>query len=358
MTEYTSSPEAISEYMTSRERTAVWVRSHAPIHSQFYSPSVEPSVLDDAGIPSAPASVVESTHSMPPKMVLKYTDGRPDVPISDYNATTKGHAADSTGRFQTLPYQRSGRSRSHGATEIGRNVSVRHNELRDNHALGSPTPEEIRVWPSPETSPPLPSQHVPRSKSLPRNAYSHENPQPPPLPTPSHAQLQQGRFAPSSHHSHASSTPTHQVTFSQSQPIAWHSLPSPPKSTFAAHPSQKVSSHAPPAIVYAPSHHSKPHYVPPVMYPHYPPPNAPGMTYSRSAPVRYATPYPSAHATSTILSSVHEEERSRSKSSAHDRSFAAAAAEHDESSETDSRGSGSTYYVIPSARQKVHIIVS
>jgi hypothetical protein len=361
--------------MSSRERTAVWVQSHAPIHSQFYSPSIPPSVLDDVSVPSTQPSEAESTRSIPPKMVLKYTDGRPDVPISNLHTDkglsrsgTKRRTGDSTSRSQTLPYERNGRSRSasHGATEVDRpqpHVSVRHNELRDRHALGSPTPEEIRVWPSHETSPPQHSQQTPRSKSLPRDPHVPEDLQSPPLPMPSHAQLQQGYFSPASHHTHPT-LPTHQISSSQSQPIAWHSLQSPSKGTFAPHSShsssQKSSSHTPPAIVYAPSHHSKSHYVPPAMYTQYPPPNAPGMTYSHSAPVRYphvaGTPYPSAHCGSTVLSSVHEEGRSRTKGSARDRALVVTASEQDDSSDTDSNRSGSTYYVIPTAGQKVHII--
>ena len=80
MTEYITSSYAFREHMSSRDRTARWVRSHSPTESKFYSPSLPPFVTDEL-VPSSPPSEAGSSHSMPPKMVLRYGDGRPDIPI-------------------------------------------------------------------------------------------------------------------------------------------------------------------------------------------------------------------------------------------------------------------------------------
>lgn len=84
MTEYTSSPAAIEQYRSARARTADWVTHHTHEPNYFVSPSVPPSLINDSddGM-STPSDSDFSSHSVPPRMMLKYPDGRPDVPISE-----------------------------------------------------------------------------------------------------------------------------------------------------------------------------------------------------------------------------------------------------------------------------------
>ncbi|KAJ3491579.1 hypothetical protein NLI96_g601 [Meripilus lineatus] len=85
MTEYTISSEAIKEYMSARERTAYWVQlqTNPTSGDQLLHPSAPPSILTDSDAPSygPSGSDAGSSHSLPPRMVLRYDDGRPDVPI-------------------------------------------------------------------------------------------------------------------------------------------------------------------------------------------------------------------------------------------------------------------------------------
>ncbi|KAJ6490714.1 hypothetical protein C8R47DRAFT_457023 [Mycena vitilis] len=352
MTEYTTSSQAIRDYLSSKERTKHWVQSRVDPPELCYSPSYAPSILSDPEFVPPPPSDTGSTHSLPPKMVLRYSDGRPDEPI--YNQDGGGVPLKRGGsklrpreslRSQTLPTPNRSRSGSHGG--------------------GAPrVPEEIRILPSHAVDAPRSAAHShTRSKSLPRNAYSQIQEPVPALP---------------SHHSHATNgaglpgplplpRPGPMVTFSQPPPQAWHNPALIPAGSHGRR-------HAPPPIVYAPSHHSgsRPHYAPPAMYTHPPKMGPNGMIYSHSAPVpsshyppKYPTPYPSVIAPSTHMSSVNEERRSgsRTPNRHHDRSRSrggGAARQMSPASSTSSftgsNGSGSTYYVMPTGRQKVHVI--
>ena len=81
MTEYTSDPEAIAHYLAARNRTANWVDSITG--KSLVAPSAPPSLVSDTddGL-SSQDSDAESSHSQPPRMVLRYPDGRPDVAVS------------------------------------------------------------------------------------------------------------------------------------------------------------------------------------------------------------------------------------------------------------------------------------
>ncbi|KAJ7706945.1 hypothetical protein B0H17DRAFT_1325704 [Mycena rosella] len=327
MTEYTTSSQAIRDYLSSKERTKHWVRTRIEPPDQCYSPSVAPSILyDPDAIPTSPPSEVGSTHSVPPKMVLRYSDGRPDEPIPLQDAhhplkrgSSKMKPHESL-RSQTLPTPHRSRAGSHGAPRV---------------------PEEIRILPS--HAPPSAAHSHARSKSLPRNTYSQIQdpiPQMPPLHPSQHGGVGLPGPLPLPR-------PGPLVTFSQ-----------PP-------PQQPWNGHGrhPPPIVYAPSHRTRPHYAPPAMYSHPPKIGPNGVIYSHSAPVpsaqyppKYPTPYPSAIASS----SIHEEQRSgsrtpsrRTRDRSRSRQLSPASST---SSLTGSDGSGSTYYVLPTGRQKVHVI--
>jgi hypothetical protein len=346
MTEYTTSSQAIRDYLSSKERTKHWVRSRIEPPDQCYSPSVAPSILNDSEFVPPPPSDVGSTHSVPPKMVLRYSDGRPDEPIYDagYGHLKRGGSKLRHGeplRSQTLPTPPRSRSGSHGAPRV---------------------PEEIRVLPSHAVDAPRSAAHShTRSKSLPRNAYSQiQDPVPElPLPHPSQHNLAVGGGG--FHGPLPLPRPGPLVTFTQSPPEPWHN----PAASHGHH-------HAPPPIVYAPGHRSRPHYAPPTIYTHPPKMGPNGMIFSHSAPVpsahyppKFPTPYPSVVPSSAHMSSVNEERRSGSRTpNRHDRSRSRSGTARrlspasSTSSFTGSNGSGSTYYVMPSGRQKVHVIVS
>ncbi|KAJ7161457.1 hypothetical protein C8R43DRAFT_335779 [Mycena crocata] len=346
MTEYTTSSQAIRDYLSSKERTKHWVRSRIEPPDQCYSPSAAPSILDPEYTPP-PASDAGSTHSVPPKMVLRYNDGRPDEPIyQDPNHPLKRGGSKlrprESLRSQTLPTSHRSRSGSHGAAPR--------------------VPEEIRILPSHAVDAPRSTtQSHTRSKSLPRNTYSQIQDPVPDLPLPR-----------SSQHSFSAGgaglpgplplpRPGPLVTFSQPPPQPWHNQPSDPAGSHGRR-------HAPPPIVYAPSHRSRPHYAPPAIYTHPPKMGPNGMIYSHSAPVpsshyppKYPTPYPSVVPSSGHMSSVHERRRSGSRTpNRRDRSRSDTPRQlspaSSTSSFTGSNGSGSTYYVMPTGRQKVHVI--
>ncbi|KAF9495821.1 hypothetical protein BDN71DRAFT_1506362 [Pleurotus eryngii] len=355
MTEYTTSSQAYREYMSSRERTARWVNAHSPTKTRFNSPSVAPSVIDGL-LPSSPPSEADSSHSLPPQMVLRFPDGRPDVPIPhDLDASASGPVS----RAHTLPQAAGAR--------------------RPYPDYSPPSgPEEIRILPSRTGQAPPPTSQT-RSQSLPRNAYSPSSrpsiqpPPPPPPPPPGAMHRSKPRLPlalPPPIHTPPESAPLPlpapqpQVTFDPQHipgSSAWH-----PYTDKVTNRRQPIKQHGhPPAIIYAPSHHSKSRYAPPAILSHPPPRGPGGVVYSHSIP-QYPTPYPSAMS-SSHLTSVHEEDVRRGGMSRprHDRSRSATLADdphhghHGRRSSVSSfvsNDSGSTYYVLPSGRQKVHII--
>ncbi|KAJ7633113.1 hypothetical protein FB45DRAFT_866571 [Roridomyces roridus] len=337
MTEYTTSSQAIRDYLSSKERTKYWVHSRAEPPEDCYSPSIPPSILEDPdfAVPISPPSDVGSTHSVPPKMVLRYTDGRPDEPIPYPYGTPpddRHHKSKSRPREQrshTLPTPPQSHSGSH-------------------HGRGAPrVPEEIRVLPSAG----LPKSSHSRSKSLPRDAFSQAQEPIPAMPPMA------GLPGPLPH-------PGPLVTFSQPHPQAWGH---PASGSDGSHGRRR---RAPPPIVYAPSHRSRPHYAPPAIYTHPPNMGPNGMIYSHSAPVPSAhyshyppknpTPYPSVMAPSTAhMSTVEEERRSGSRTPhGHHRSHSRARQRSPASSSSSvgSNDSGGTYYVMPQPGQRVHVI--
>ncbi|PPQ66192.1 hypothetical protein CVT26_011051 [Gymnopilus dilepis] len=328
MTEYTTSPHAFREFMSARERTQRWIQSVSPSDAELYSPSVPPSVLEGL-IPSSPPSEADSTNSTPPRMVLRYNDGRPDVPIPHPNGV---------GRSGSKRHQESNVPRSH--------TSYNHPNNRARQDFDSRPPEEIRILPSfgdgPAPSGPSRPTHS-RSKSLPRSSERIIEPEPelPPFIPPAHLQSH-SPYPPSHGAPHPTSAPPQQASFPQPH-HGW------PRHGHAKHP---------PAIVYAPPHNShRPNYAPPAMF-HHPPQVGPnGMIYSHSAPVpgqyppAYPPPYPPVGSQRhPSARDVRDHDRTRSFG----RSSRRNAAESAES--LGSEKSGSTYYVLPSHGQKVHVI--
>ncbi len=284
----------IHEFMNSRERTARWVQTHVPYNEEFYSPSVPPTNMGEY-VPSRPPSEAESSRSIPPKMVLRYNDGRPDIPIHHPNG---GHGlASSRGSDQ-------GHSPRHG-----RGRPDRHGRAVVPHA-----PEQIRILPATSGS-----RHAhARSKSMPRHAEYDRNHEPVPQ-IPSHHSSRHGS-------KHRGSPTQHKVTFAPpAQPTQpWHR----PKQTSGA---------------------GYPQYSPQYTFPHQTGPN--GVIYSHSAPTPAyypPQPMPPIHHSHRRTTSVHDPRRRRSGRHP--------AAESADSLGTDNSG---TYFVVPGPHgEKVLVIVS
>ncbi|GLB34596.1 hypothetical protein LshimejAT787_0201610 [Lyophyllum shimeji] len=368
MTEYTTSSQAVREYMTSRERTAYWVQSHE--ETEFYSPSAPPSALD-GWIPSSPVSEAESSHSVPPRMVLRWGNGVPDVPIPNsaepHRSGRSRHRRGGSGSRSPTSTTTSTDFPHHHRTRSG-SAPLAHSGLHHSNAYAEyapPAPEEIRVLPS--HGPPLPhpsSSSQPRSKSLPRSTEFSSQTRAPGRPGPMPRTRTPYPHGPSQ-------GPTPPGPVAQPAPFApqpWH--------PYAQGRPQHHTQKQPPAIIYAPSHtSSRPRYAPPAMY-HHPPQMGPnGMIYSHSAPVHSSTHHghgaglpstmvPPSH----TLARLREEEhhagtwsgRSNKRGGHHQtRSLSLVPpplSPASSSSSLNSGESGSTYYVLPSAGQKVHVI--
>ncbi|KAI4524480.1 hypothetical protein K525DRAFT_266962 [Schizophyllum commune Loenen D] len=381
MTEYDPSPEAIEEYYNSRSRTAAWI--HRLEVESLRAPSECPTRVDDALLPSRPPSEAGSSRSVPPKMLLRFNDGRPDVPIpvsghSSMKRISHRHhdRTESMSRPRTLPHPPSHHSRpslpdAFDAAWEGSQPHSRHRKRSDKSAKdktdGSRTPrDEHSVHTAPKHS---------RSKSLPQDkelraanrssghagsssSRAHHPPPTPPMPIPP--------SRPSSH-GHRSVVPNMQLAMVPASP--WHQ-PSVRAPSSSRHQQQRTS-HSPPAIVYAPSHHSQANYSPPAMYPH-PPARSPRHTMvSRSSPERGMpasyppTSSPPLSDQSRRPKRPRKREGDPPKRTRQQRSHSVplngekprrAPRSPSRSSRTPSEHSGSTYYVIPNAGQKVHVI--
>ncbi|PPQ99356.1 hypothetical protein CVT24_009221 [Panaeolus cyanescens] len=321
MTEYAiPSQQAYREFMSSRERTAYWVQRHAPLHDdEYYSPSIAPSV-SEGFVPSAPSSDAGSTHSTPPKMVLRYGDGRPDIPIP---LVPNGANAQS-------------RSQRHSVDRTGSGSSAGHS--RSSHSRHPEMPEEIRILPSASSKPKTHS----RSLSLPRGADAER-----PFYPPAHMQSQSTHRQPHGH----SSAPPHQVSFVQ-----------PPHHM---HPRGHHPKHAPVPMMYPQGHHSgrPPLPLPPPhgMYHQQPQLGPNGMIYSHSAPPvpgqpHYPTPYASGSGSHRHTASAHDI-RSHIHAPPMGRSGARRAGASAVSLGSEN-SSGNTYYILPAQGHngKVHVI--
>lgn len=328
MTEYTTSSEAIREYMAARERTALWVNEHAPAGAAkaFVSPSYPPSIISDSDAPSyGPSdSDEESSHSLPPRMVLRYNDGRPDIPIA--------HDAPIPNAHPPLPRQTHGpdglpshpaqnptqhsRSRSgshalpipnpqsHVPSRHAQSLSYatsHHTIIPQPHIPPSRSPESIVVLPSQQAEDSEPLAPPPTSISQNTSPHSQSSRLAPsgPRPLPSRSSIgtapprsrevdrskppqsptrsQHNVLAPAPRHASNVVHTAHLV--SPSPPIAHsHSQPVPPQVGGARYyggsyhaPTSRAQSqlpyqYLPPAIVYAPSSkRSKLNYAPPAI---------------------------------------------------------------------------------------------
>lgn len=410
MTEYATDPEAIHEFLTARDRTINWV----DVHSRgvpFMSPSSPPSILSDEDAPSyGPSeSDASSSHSLPPRMLLRYEDGRPDIPIShDRSAHSRGgpsahkssrHTRSRSGSLAHPPPVGNPPMPARQAQSLSYASGSRY---ASSNPSGQPlvtpprSPEHIRVLPS---RPADDSQHMARAPTQPQTAFTqpsiHDRVHT--LADPLHT-TNRSVYAPTPRHA---SPPTQPIPIAHSPTVQPQtqsaSGPHNGGSRFYEQPGMAASraqsglhyQYSPPAIVYAPSgKHGRSNYHPPAIvyspssHAHRRPP-APGIAYSRSDPLPHptqyshagSTPYPSAngstsrgarpraHSTTEHLHSQSQSQsqsrgRSHGSGSPRERTRTRSPTPSLSPSDTSTDSSGSTYYVLPSPGQKVQIIVS
>lgn len=158
MTEYTTDPTAIAHYLAARARTAHWVDT---LHGKsLVAPSVPPSLVSDTddGL-SSQDSDAESSRSLPPRMVLRYPDGRPDVPVStDKRWPPPSQKPTTPTPFHTRPRAGSG---SHGYPPSNPNI---HSRAPSNAVplYVSPPPPVVGMQPETIQIRPSPTSSVPR----------------------------------------------------------------------------------------------------------------------------------------------------------------------------------------------------
>ncbi|KAE9409610.1 hypothetical protein BT96DRAFT_931768 [Gymnopus androsaceus JB14] len=412
MTESQVSPQDIEQFYSSQHRVRDWITRHAD--HVFTSPNNPPSELDDQDALSSPPSDVESSHSIPPRLMLRYPDGR-ETPIP--HAHKDSHSTlgrDSRSRSNPL---HSSHQRSRSGSSPASPPALDHR--RESEQLRSHSPEEIHVLPSAsdETSP-LPSgSHHSRSRSLPRDAFSpSHNHDPMPTSSSSHHNTygvtsgmpMQTEMTPPIIPLLPSPGPHAGLARTQPAPAPWHSYAAPVRAGPMMPPSREHFKHNPPSIVYAPSHNSHTNYHPPAILSYRPTTGPNRIFYSHSVPPAQAqianAGYPSVHGSRAPQEErIHRHKRSsesrpsssrhrdRSAGSSKSKSTSGRKSGRDRSrslpfeeeypptqhqhhhhhnperhhrhharppSPVGSDGSGSTYYVLPTAKQKVHVLAT
>lgn len=169
MTEYTTDPEAIAHYLAARSRTAVWVDSITG--KTLVAPSAAPSLVSDTddGM-SSQDSDAESSHSLPPRMLLRYPDGRPDVSVS---ASWRSESQKPSSTSLTYSQHHASRPQpgSHGHHPSNPDM---HSRVPSNAVPLYVTPPPPIVATHPETIHVRPS---PTGQQSPPNAYFPPDPQ-------------------------------------------------------------------------------------------------------------------------------------------------------------------------------------
>ncbi|KAF8901299.1 hypothetical protein CPB85DRAFT_131433 [Mucidula mucida] len=154
MSVYTTNTQIVEEYYTRHNRVEGWIANHESV--DFASPNVPPSLLDGEVIPGSPMSDTFSSKSVPPRLLLRYNDGRPDQPIPNPQRDARKKKNSKSSRDATSPTSSDSHERSRSLT--GRSRHGQEEELRSN------SPEEIMILPSQHSStrPPTraPSHHT------------------------------------------------------------------------------------------------------------------------------------------------------------------------------------------------------
>ncbi|KAJ4487856.1 hypothetical protein J3R30DRAFT_3279198 [Lentinula aciculospora] len=373
MTESQISPQDVAQYYSSQDRVRNWITTHAD--HVFTSPNIPPSELDDQEALSSPPSDAESSHSEPPRLKLLYPDGRES--LIPHSTHSPNHQAERNSRSRSNPHPNSSRQRSRLGTAPSSPPIAISDSRREREKLRSNSPEEIHILPSASDEiPHVPSSsHHSRSRSLPRDVFSPlRNHDPMPISpygaTP--AMPMQTEMSPPVIPMLPSPGPRAGFARTQPAPAPWHPYSNGIRAGPMVPPSREHFRHNPPSIIYAPSNNSRTNYHPPAILSYRPTTGPNRIFYSHSVPPAQAqivanAGYPSIHGSHAPREErTHHHRRSselRHESSRHrDRSVGSAkSGKSGKSKDTTGRsseGSGSTYYVLPTARQKVHVLRS
>jgi len=339
MTEHTASPEPIKISGASDARIAHWVDTHIPYNGQFRSPDSPPSVVEEVELASH-HSDEGSSHSLPPKMVLKYSDGRGEIPISHWHYPHYPHrdphyrAPAPRSRPQT-PHQRS-------KSAMGHRPPPPIYPLAPEELDYESAPEDIQVLPAAPNAQPhrVTGSYRPRRSSEP-----YRDPTQPP-PTRDVADVYDS--PPPRYVTHTLNVPA-SVTHSHPQHIR-----DPYNYHHPSHPHSRGNRPSP-SIVYAPGdYHNTDHFAPPMIV--HAPHKAPGVNYTGPSPNGFpqypritTKPYPPVHGQLGLL----PEERRGPRGPRPKEDLRASPI-----SKSTSGSSNSTYYVLPNAGQKIKVLVS
>ncbi|KAJ3768775.1 hypothetical protein FB446DRAFT_649879 [Lentinula raphanica] len=362
MTESYISPQDVAQFYSSQDRVRNWITTHAD--HVFTSPNLPPSELDNEEGLSSPPSDVESSHSVPP--VLENIDGR--EPLAPYTTKSPKSSLGRKSRFKSNQLSNPSHERSRVGNTPPYSPVLISDSRREREKLRSHSPEEIQILPSASDEiPPVPSgSHHSRSRSLPRDAFSpsrNHDPMPPVSPYGPTAIPMQTEMSPPVIPMLPSPGPYAGLARTQPPPLTpWNPY---------------TNAHNPPSIIYAPSNNSRTNYHPPAILSYRPVTGPNRIFYSHSVPPAQAqiahAGYPSVHGTFVPQEEPrrshhhkHSSESRHSSSRHRDKSVGSAksgkSGKSSKSKDTtsrrsDSQGSGSTYYVLPTARQKVHVLV-
>lgn len=338
------------------DRTANWVHSQTSFSDQLCSPDCPRSPVEDIEVEGR-GSDRSSSSSLPPKMMLRYSDGRGDVPISHqyYDGRRYPHRRSSYrepaphSRPQTPHRYSHDRSRSvaghrpvhhyHGYDDYYH--SEKYGQLvSPNYVDYESAPEEIQVLPADPNAKPQPvsGSYRPRRlsepfKSRPKSQPSRDSDV---YGTPPPRYVSNTLNVPPVPHSHSQHI---------HDPYDHHHLSR----------SQSRGNRPRPSIVHVSSHNRNPdHYAPPTIV--YPPNKAPGMNHAVSSstgsghphyPRVVPTPYPPVHKHRVP---AQEEQRHGPRGP---RPREDMPRSHTPVSEAASGESGGTFYVLQTPGQKV-----
>ncbi|KAJ3725848.1 hypothetical protein C8R42DRAFT_419323 [Lentinula raphanica] len=415
MTESYISPQDVAQFYSSQDRVRNWITTHAD--HVFTSPNLPPSELDNEEGLSSPPSDVESSHSVPP--VLENIDGR--EPLAPYTTKSPKSSLGRKSRSKSNQLSNPSHERSRVGNTPPYSPVLISDSRREREKLRSHSPEEIQILPSASDEiPPVPSgSHHSRSRSLPRDAFSpsrNHDPMPPVSPYGPTAIPMQTEMSPPVIPMLPSPGPYAGLARTQPPPLTpWNPYTNAVRTGPMMPPTREHFKHNPPSIIYAPSNNSRTNYHPPAILSYRPVTGPNRIFYSHSVPPAQAqiahAGYPSVHGTFVpqeeprrshhhkhSSESRHSSSRHRDKSvgsaksgksgksskskdttsrrSGRDRThslpleqeYPPSPTEHHHHhhrhhhhrrppSPADSQGSGSTYYVLPTARQKVHVLV-
>ncbi|KAF9652791.1 hypothetical protein BDM02DRAFT_3183463 [Thelephora ganbajun] len=241
-------------YKPSRERTSDWVSRLPPKHAaQFVDPTMPPSDTESAVYSSD--SDAESTHSFPPRFVLRFPDGREERVSEGYYSNANASMRNGRSRATSGPVDDYGPPPSHHhSRSLSLHPSTGHSQVhsrvsgplfRPHSSNANPRPqEEIRVLPPQRSVTPgttgyansrSTQSHLPRASSLlvptPRRAYDRDQSDAPHHGPPDNWVMKHG--------------PPQAIVYSNSHPPSKYDMPTRDYSAngYRPHSSSRLSQH-------------------------------------------------------------------------------------------------------------------